>query len=197
MFDHSSIKTRIAVVAALVVVALVALVFALGSDPSGTQGGPESADNPGSSSQFVAAVPDIGVLANPGSHSADTGRGKSSRSTTVTQQSDSKTSTSVRVTALGRDESGLKQVLAGDLPKQARLTLNLVKAGGPFPYRQDGAIFENREEILPGRARGYYREFTVETPGSDDRGARRLVIGREGEVYYTPDHYDSFLRVVL
>lgn len=70
-----------------------------------------------------------------------------------------------------------------------------IDRGGPFRYRKDGAIFENREGRLPRRARGYWREYTVPTPGEDDRGARRLVGGDRRELYYTRDHYRSF-RVV-
>lgn len=66
---------------------------------------------------------------------------------------------------------------------------------GTLPYEQDGATFENREGLLPDRPGGHYREYTVETPGSPDRGARRLVIGADGETYYTADHYASFARI--
>lgn len=83
------------------------------------------------------------------------------------------------------------------LPPEARETLRLIERGGPFPYRQDGAEFQNRERLLPLHPRGYYREYTVKTPGSPDRGARRIVTGQGGEVYYTDDHYDSFRRVVM
>jgi len=82
------------------------------------------------------------------------------------------------------------------LPPEAIDTLLLIEQGGPFPYDQDGATFQNREGILPDQPRGYYHEYTVETPGSPDRGARRIVTGRAGERYYTDDHYDSF-RVVV
>ena len=82
-----------------------------------------------------------------------------------------------------------------DLPPEARQTLQLIKAGGPFPYQQDGKTFGNREGLLPKRERGYYLEFTVKTPGARDRGARRLVSGRGGEFYYTSDHYRSFRRI--
>ncbi len=67
---------------------------------------------------------------------------------------------------------------------------------GPFPYDKDGAVFQNREGILPGRQRGYYHEYTVITPGENDRGARRIVTGSRGELYYTDDHYDSFKRIL-
>lgn len=92
-------------------------------------------------------------------------------------------------------DSGLSLVLAGELPAEARTTLELIDEGGPFSFERDGITFENREEILPDRPRGYYREYTVETPGSDDRGARRIVAGSSGEFYWTQDHYDSFERI--
>ena len=84
----------------------------------------------------------------------------------------------------------------GFLPPEARETLRRIEAGGPFPYRQDGGTFQNRERLLPPRARGYYREYTVETPGSRDRGARRIVAGGDPpvEYFYTDDHYRSFRR---
>jgi ribonuclease T1 len=74
-------------------------------------------------------------------------------------------------------------------------TLALIEAGGPFPYRHDGIVFSNREHRLPKRPVGYYREFTVPTPGLANRGARRLVVGAQGEIYYTNDHYRSFYRL--
>jgi ribonuclease T1 len=74
-------------------------------------------------------------------------------------------------------------------------TVDLIRVGGPFPYAKDGSTFGNREDLLPQRAAGYYREYTVETPGSPDRGARRIVAGRGGELYYTRDHYRSFMRL--
>jgi ribonuclease T1 len=83
------------------------------------------------------------------------------------------------------------------LPPEAIATIELIERGGPFPYDRDGSIFQNRERQLPARTRGYYREFTVRTPGSRDRGARRIVSGGDPpEVYYyTDDHYRTFRRV--
>ncbi|MDI3514478.1 MAG: ribonuclease domain-containing protein [Gammaproteobacteria bacterium] len=83
------------------------------------------------------------------------------------------------------------------LPPEAVETLALIQRGGPFPYRKDGTTFQNRERLLPGKPRGYYREYTVPTPGSRDRGARRIVTGGDPpEVfYYTADHYRSFRRI--
>ena len=83
-----------------------------------------------------------------------------------------------------------------ELPVEARATLELIKAGGPFPYPQDGRVFSNREKLLPLKRRGYYREYTVRTPGLRDRGARRIVAGSSGEYYYTADHYRSFRRIL-
>ncbi|GAB2666332.1 hypothetical protein GCM10027271_27030 [Saccharopolyspora gloriosae] len=78
------------------------------------------------------------------------------------------------------------------LPPEATDTVNLIKAGGPYPYPQDDQTFSNREGILPDCEDGYYKEYTVETPGSDDRGARRFVVGGGTEFFYTDDHYESF-----
>jgi ribonuclease T1 len=92
---------------------------------------------------------------------------------------------------------GLAQdIPAAQLPREARETLALIRAGGPFPYPQDGKTFQNREKLLPQRGRSYYREYTVKTPGARDRGARRIVAGNGGEFYYTADHYRSFQRII-
>lgn len=83
------------------------------------------------------------------------------------------------------------------LPPEAIETLALIQRGGPFPYRKDGTTFQNRERLLPAKPRGYYREYTVPTPGARDRGARRIVAGgNPPEVfYYTADHYGSFRQI--
>lgn len=91
---------------------------------------------------------------------------------------------------------GMGTVEASRLPAEARRTLALIDKGGPFPYARDGVVFGNFEGLLPQHRRGYYHEYTVRTPGSRDRGARRLVTGQGGEIYYTDDHYNSF-RAVL
>ena len=99
-------------------------------------------------------------------------------------------------TALARDNR-VGTVAAVQLPDEARATLKLIDAGGPFPYRRDGIVFQNRERRLPQQDRGYYREYTVPTPGSVDRGARRIVTGDKPPAvfYYTADHYKSFQRI--
>jgi ribonuclease T1 len=92
--------------------------------------------------------------------------------------------------------SGIGEIPVAALPPEGRETIALIRKGGPFLYAKDGATFGNREALLPKKARGYYREYTVKTPGSRDRGARRIVAGSAGELYYTEDHYRSFRRVL-
>jgi ribonuclease T1 len=87
------------------------------------------------------------------------------------------------------------EVRLEELPPEAGTTLALIKSRGPFPYAQDGRVFANREKLLPLQSRGYYREYTVSTPGMRDRGARRIVAGSGGEYYYSADHYRSFRRI--
>ena len=92
-------------------------------------------------------------------------------------------------------EQVLPVVQVDDLPREARETLTLIKQGGPFPYKRDDVVFGNRERRLPAQPSGYYREYTVPTPGARDRGARRIVSGAPGEFYYTDDHYNTFRRI--
>ncbi|WP_258804899.1 ribonuclease domain-containing protein [Pseudarthrobacter sp. NS4] len=88
--------------------------------------------------------------------------------------------------------SGLPSIPESELPPEGRRTLALIRAGGPYRYSQDDQTFGNFERILPRQDRGYYREYTVPTPGESDRGARRIVAGDGGDKYYTDDHYGSF-----
>jgi ribonuclease T1 len=90
----------------------------------------------------------------------------------------------------------LPTMTVSELPPEGIDTLTLIRDDGPFPYDQDGATFQNREGILPQQPRGFYAEFTVITPGEDDRGARRIVAGDDGSRFYTADHYSSFREVV-
>lgn len=92
-------------------------------------------------------------------------------------------------------ESTSGWISVADLPPEGRQTLALIKQGGPFPYSRDGIVFGNFEKRLPLRPRGYYREYTVKTPGSRNRGARRIIAGQPGEYFYTADHYETFLRI--
>jgi ribonuclease T1 len=93
------------------------------------------------------------------------------------------------------DGSAIPAVAAARLPPEARETLRLVEQGGPFPYARDGIVFGNREHRLPEQPRGYYREYTVKTPGERSRGARRIVCGQASDCYYSADHYRSFRRI--
>jgi ribonuclease T1 len=114
----------------------------------------------------------------------------------VTQGASTPTKTvAAEPTRIARIE-GLPVVYVDELPREARETLRLIERNGPFPYDKDGSVFQNREGLLPDQQRGYYREYTVITPGENDRGARRIVAGEDGELYYTDDHYDSFQRIM-
>jgi ribonuclease T1 len=91
-------------------------------------------------------------------------------------------------------------IAIAELPKAGQVTYELIRAGGPFPFDKDGVVFGNRERQLPTERRGFYREYTVPTPGSRDRGARRIVCGGPARApqacYYTADHYASFRKIV-
>jgi ribonuclease T1 len=99
-----------------------------------------------------------------------------------------------------REGSDFAAMHVAELPREGRATYELIRQGGPFPSGKDGAVFGNRERMLPRATRGFYREYTVPTPGSRDRGARRIVCGgpaREPRAcYYTADHYASFRMIV-
>ena len=95
---------------------------------------------------------------------------------------------------------GMEVVALAALPPEAQRTHRLILAGGPFPYRKDGTVFANRERLLPLVPRGFYREYTVKTPGVRDRGARRIVCGglqmaAPEACFFTADHYASFKRI--
>lgn len=94
------------------------------------------------------------------------------------------------------DATATAAIAVADLPPEARRTIELIRRGGPYPYERDGIVFGNFEKQLPRRERGYYREYTVRTPGARNRGARRIVAGRGGELYYTDDHYRTFRRIL-
>ena len=98
------------------------------------------------------------------------------------------------------DQSAQETVALAELPEQGQRTYGAILNGGPFRHEKDGSVFGNRERLLPRERRGHYREYTVETPGSRDRGARRIVCGGERTTpqvcWYTADHYASFRRIV-
>ena len=98
--------------------------------------------------------------------------------------------------ARGPAAAAVGEIKLSALPVQAQSTLKQIKKNGPYDYAKDGTTFSNREKILPKQKRGYYREFTVKTPGARNRGARRIVAGSVGEYFYTDDHYASFKRII-
>ncbi|MBW4470166.1 MAG: ribonuclease [Stenomitos rutilans HA7619-LM2] len=100
-----------------------------------------------------------------------------------------------QTTIVARNAPSIPVVSINRLPPEARSTINLIRRGGPYPYPKDGTVFRNRERRLPQAATGYYQEYTVKTPGVRHRGARRIVTGQGGEIYYTGDHYATFVRV--
>jgi ribonuclease T1 len=97
----------------------------------------------------------------------------------------------------GSSSGALQTVSLASLPVQARDTVSLIQHGGPFRYPHDGIVYQNLERHLPAEPAGYYHEYTVLTPGSSDRGTRRIITGSDGQFYYTADHYASFVRIRL
>jgi ribonuclease T1 len=124
-----------------------------------------------------------------------TGCAGSSETRTATTQTSAGQATGTDQYTGTDPESGLQWVSRSELPPEARDTLDEIAAGPPYRYDRDGIMFENREGLLPEQELGYYEEFTVETPGSSDRGARRIIWGLQDELYYTDDHYQSFERI--
>jgi ribonuclease T1 len=137
-----------------------------GTPPSGVQpSGAQSAGPQGTTSSAPAAHPTSAPAAAPPSAGKGTGV---------------------------PNVSGLPAIRESQLPAEGRRVLALIRQGGPYPYTRDGVTFGNFERLLPRKAGGYYKEYTVPTPGESDRGARRIVAGQAGDKYYTPDHYESF-----
>ena len=131
--------------------------------------------------------------------------GKSVLASVVSVLASAILASSVVLPAIGREAQvavdGVSVVILATLPLQARQAHALIVAGGPFPSSKDGTVFANRERQLPSYPRGYYREYTVKTPGLSHRGARRIVCGgtrpkTPDACYYTADHYASFSRIV-
>lgn len=92
--------------------------------------------------------------------------------------------------------TGIPQIAISQLPPEVQTTINLISQSGAFPHPKDGSVFKNLEGLLPPQPLGYYREYTVETPGTTDRGSRRLITGQNREMYYTNNHYNSFQQVI-
>ncbi|MFP3579821.1 ribonuclease domain-containing protein [Arthrobacter sp. efr-133-TYG-104] len=120
---------------------------------------------------------------------------KAPTSTPATAPAPAPAGASVAVASVA-NPSSLPTINASQLPKEARQTLALIVKGGPFPYSRDGINFGNFEGVLPKKPSGFYAEYTVVTPGETDRGARRIIAGKDSAKYYTADHYQSFKFIV-
>jgi ribonuclease T1 len=191
----------VSAIAAVVVAIVVALLLvALGGDDEPALLGTEAqitgttavtGADASTTSVPAPATTRVGASSTTRSSAPSTTRLATTSTTRPSAEARPATTTASRV----RDDAGLLIVAPAQLPPEARTTLRLIESGGPFPFSRDGIVFENREGLLPKKERGYYREYTVITPGESDRGARRIVAGRDGQRYYTADHYDSFVRV--
>ena len=163
-------------------VACVALVLLSGCDGIAVQTEPAVRQTP-----IVAASRQAAPTATP--------RAQPRRTPTATPRRTPTAAPRAQPSRQRTSASGLPLIGIEQLPREAQRTIELIESDGPFPYDKDGATFSNREGLLPSEPRGYYAEYTVITPGSDDRGARRIIAGRNGELYYTDDHYASFAEV--
>jgi ribonuclease T1 len=186
-------------------VALLALLLAtaLACNSTGQVQSPSTRPTPGSSLSALPSSPQTPGAPSPGARPAPSLRVTPAPSAGVTPTASLPAyAPSARVTPTPGDGPTAPSDFRGSsisrarLPPEAIATLALIEAGGPFPYDQDGSVFQNREGLLPSRPRGYYREYTVQTPGSPDRGARRIVTGASGERYWTDDHYESFAFIL-
>ncbi len=177
-----SLRALGSVLAAVAVVVLLSLAGGCSSAPTSVDA---ATGSPPGEVTTVSPPGEVTTVSPPVSSSPSTGT-----------LAPSVTSVAAPVAAGVDPVSGLPWIGQDQLPAEAVQALLVIESGGPYPYDQDGVTFENREGILPARPLGYYREFTVETPGSDDRGARRIVVGDSAEWFYTDDHYDSFSRIV-
>lgn len=176
------------------VVLLLALVVALINAQGGADGSPTATARPASA---IAAAPST-TTTRPATSQASANATATRPPPTATRTRSTATvaPTARTLPPTPTPDGALPTIPATRLPKEAQETIRLIDQGGPFPYDRDGITFGNRERLLPLKSDGYYREYTVITPGSSDRGARRIVAGREGELYYTDDHYESFRRIV-
>lgn len=136
------------------------------------------------------------VLTEPSTVADEVGAGGVSASDSANLASDESDGATEVPAPVQQQVSNLPTIDYAELPPEAHDTIALIDSNGPFPYSKDGSTFQNREGILPDREAGYYAEYTVITPGSDDRGARRIVGGADGELYYTDDHYNSFREIM-
>lgn len=144
----------------------------------------------------VLVVAAVAFVSSGASSSSVTGASASGVSGQAPARNSSAASGGVQAATTLQAPPGMRQIALSALPAEAQAVVAKIDHGGAFHYRQDGVAFANRERRLPAEPRGYYREYTVATPGQADRGPRRIVAGRGGELYYTGDHYRTFSWVV-
>ncbi len=173
---------------AAIVVLLIATSVVDGTDDGGT-------NDPDGTELVVDATDEVG--ANDTDDQAEALNRSDDQATADDSTADDSTADDSDDTAPSQRFSDLPVISPAELPIEAIDTLDLIASGGPYPYSQDDSTFQNREGILPDEAGGHYREYTVDTPGESDRGARRIVAGADGALYYTDDHYDSFAEIVF
>jgi ribonuclease T1 len=180
-------KVTLIVGGIVAVVAVGAIAFLIGRSSKPT---PAGAVTSPTVTAAGAGTTGPGTTSKGGSttHSATTHSATTHSSTSV-----SNSSPSISVAA---PSTGLPTIQVSALPPEARMTLKLIASDGPYPFSRDGVVYSNIEKILPKNPSGYYHEYTVVTPGSKDRGARRVVTGKNGERFYTADHYASFKEIV-
>lgn len=186
-----SSKLRFAIGLGAVIVAVVFFAVARGG------GGSSGAAIDNQTPTTASAAGSTSAPASAGASQTTLGAAAASPTTasrpTIGQPTTGRASTTQALTV--ETPVGMKSVAVGSLPPEARTTLKLIDSAGPFPYRQDGVVFENREQHLLKEPSGYYHEYTVVTPGSPDRGTRRIITGSNGERFYTDDHYATFRLV--
>lgn len=153
----------------------------------------QQGEQPAQTPESTSAVATVAIAPTTSEVEPPTAVTPATASTTATLQPAAPKATPTRGPPATID--GLPVITQEALPPEAIDTLALIASDGPFPFSKDGAVFQNREQLLPRKSSGYYHEFTVITPGENDRGARRIVAGDGGELYYTDDHYASFSRI--
>lgn len=145
---------------------------------------------------LITSNRDGGTPSNGGGQAAATSQASSSMTGTPRGRTTPPRTSAARATTTVDPDSGLRWIDASTLPPEGRATLTLISAGGPYPFpRNDDRPYYNNNRVLPQHPGGWYREYTVRTPGVSSRGARRIVEGDDGALFWTADHYDSFLRI--
>lgn len=185
----------------LIAFAFFALLYWTNGDLGGFFNGPSAQPGAATATREQQAEQEAGDQEATPATATSRPRNTAPPATTAPAQATESPRATVRPTATANAPpaaraSDLPTIAYDELPPEAHDTIALIEQGGPFPYSRDGITFQNRERLLPRQPEGYYREYTVITPGIDHRGARRIVTGEAAEMYYTDDHYESFREIV-